>query len=110
MKKRLMKLLVGMLSAAGILLIIADLMKEETFTIVEKDTDTFVWIESNKLLRPTYKRASLSLEKTRILNASGKEIDSSQLVTGDKITADFKPTVTFSNPPGLGAWEVRLVN
>ncbi len=94
----------------GILFVFVDLLKEETFTIIEKDTDTFVWIESNKLLNPTYKRASLGLENARIINSNGEEIDYRELVIGDKIKADFKPMVALSDPPGLGAWEVKLLN
>lgn len=102
--------MLAVILVSGILFVFVDLLKEETFTIIEKDTDTFIWIESNKLLNPTYKRASLGLENARIINANGEEIDYRELVIGDKIKADFKPIVALRDPPGLGTWEVKLLN
>jgi len=110
MKKKLVKPLLAIILITGILFVFVDLLKEETFKIIEKDTDTYVWIESNKLLNPTYKRATLSLENAKILNVNGDEIDFRELVIGDKVKADFRPIVAHRNPPGLGAWEVKLLN
>lgn len=110
MKSKFAKLFLVIILVSGILFVFVDLLKEETFTIIEKDIDTFIWIESNKLLNPTYKRASLSLENARITNADGEEIDYRELVTGNKIKADFKPIVLFRDPPGLAAREVKLLN
>lgn len=110
MKKKVTKHLLAIILVLGILFVFVDLIKEETFTIIEKDTDTFIWIESNKLLNPTYKRASLDLENARIINANGVQIDYRDLVLGNKIKADFKSTVLYRDPPGLEAWEVKLLN
>jgi len=110
MNKKLTRRLLAIILVTGILFVFVDLLKEVSFTITEKDTDTFVWIESNKLLNPTYKRASLSLENVRIINANGDEIDYRELVIGDKIKADFRPIVALRYPLGLGAWEVKLLN
>lgn len=110
MKKKVMKHLLAIILVLGILFVFVDLIKEETFTIIEKDTDTFIWIESNKLLNPTYKRASLELENARIINANGEQIDYRDLVLGNKIKAEFKSTLLHRDPPGLEAWEVKLLN
>jgi hypothetical protein len=108
-KKFLIPLLATLI-VLGILVIVVGIVTEETFTITEKDTDTFIWIESNKRLNPTYKRASLNIKNTRIMNANGEEIDYQALAVGDKIKVDFKPITLFSDPPIVGAWEVTRLN
>lgn len=110
MKKLIMKVLFATILFSGILFIFVDLLKEETFTIIEKGTDTFIWIESNKVFNPTYKRASLDLEDARIINADGEEIDYRELVIGGKIKAAFQPVVARRDPPGLEAMEVKLMD
>lgn len=110
MKKKFTKPLLAIILVSGILFVFVDLLKEETFTIIEKDTDTLIWIKSNKLFNPTYKRASLGLENARIINANGEEIDYRELVIGKKIKAEFKSIVALRDPPSLGAWEVILLN
>ncbi|MHA6250464.1 hypothetical protein [Oceanobacillus sp. CAU 1775] len=109
MKNKFAKIFLIIILSAGVLFILVELLKEETFTITEKDTDTFIWIESNKLLNSTYKRASLNLEDAVITNADGEEIDYRELVIGSEITAVFKPIILFTDPPGLSAREVKLL-
>ncbi|WP_251515267.1 hypothetical protein [Oceanobacillus luteolus] len=110
MKKLLVKVLFAIILCSGILFIFADLLKEETFTIIEKDTDTFIWIESNKVFNPSYKRALLDIENARIINANGEEIDYRELLIGERIKAEFQPIAALRDPPGLVAREVKLLN
>lgn len=99
-------LLIGL----GITFIFFELTKEETFTIVAKEVETSVWIESNKLINPSYKRATLGLQYVDIVNVSGEELHFSELAIGDKIKADLKPLAFLSDPPGLSAWKITLLN
>lgn len=110
MKNNLFKLFFTVVSLSIISFVLIDIFKEETFTIVEKDTDSFISIESNKILNPSFKRAFLNLKNAIILNKDGEVIDDRQLVIGNKFKAVFKPTVLFSDPPILEAREVELVN
>lgn len=109
MKKKFTKPLLAIILVSGILFVFVDLLKEETFTIIEKDTDTLIWIKSNKLFNPTYKRASLGLENARIINTNDEEIDYRELVIGNKIKADFNSTVLLSDPPVLTASKILLL-
>ena len=110
MKKYLFHSILALLIVIGLIFIFVELNKEETFTIVGKEVETSVWIESNKLLNPSYKRATLGLKNVQIVNASGDEIDFSELEIGDKIKADFRPLALLSDPPVLSAWKVTLLD
>ncbi|WP_227940457.1 hypothetical protein [Alkalihalobacillus deserti] len=110
MKTYLFRSILALLIVIGLLFIFVELNKEEIFTIVGNEIETSVWIESNKLLNPSYKRATLSLMYVQIVNTSGDEIDFSELEIGDKIKADFKPLAFLSDPPGLSAWKVTLLD
>lgn len=94
----------------GIVFLFIDLNREEWYTIIEKETDTFILIESNKWLNPSYKRANLNIEGAVIVSKSSGELSYYKLETGDKIMVDFSPVVLFSDPPVTGAWKVTLLD
>lgn len=110
MKKYLFRFILILLVVIAILLIFVELNKEETFTIVEIEAETSVFIKSNKLLNPSYKRATIDLQEVQIVNESGDEITIAELKIGDKINADFKPLALLSDPPSLGVRKVTLLD
>ncbi|WP_078554400.1 hypothetical protein [Bacillus alkalicellulosilyticus] len=110
MKNYFFRYILTILIVIGLIFIFVELNKGETFTIVGKEVETSVWIESNKLLNPSYKRATLDLKNVHIVNTSGNEIDSSELVIGDKIKVDFEPIALLSDPPVLSTGKVILLD
>ncbi|MFN7253498.1 MAG: hypothetical protein ACK4M9_22395 [Anaerobacillus sp.] len=110
MKKFVLRSIFTLLIVIGFLFIFVELTKEEIFTIVAKEVETSVWIESNKLINPSYKRATLGLIDVDIVSVYGEELDFSELKIGDKIKADLKPLAFLSDPPGLSAWKITLLN
>ncbi|MCT8140295.1 hypothetical protein H1D32_22905 [Anaerobacillus sp. CMMVII] len=109
MKKYLFRSIFVLLIVLGIFFLFIELTKEEIFTIVRKESETSVWIESNKLINPSYKRATLGLKYVDIVNEFGEVIDYRELGIGDKIKADLKPLAFLSDPPGLSAWKITLL-
>ncbi len=105
-----MKKIVTLLLILVSIFIVYEVTKEETFTIVGKEVETSVRIESNKLLNPTYKRATLGLMYVDIVNVDGENIDASEIKVGAKIKAELKPLALLSNPPGLSAWKITLLD
>ncbi|UTR08985.1 hypothetical protein MM300_13705 [Evansella sp. LMS18] len=94
----------------GFVFLFIDLNKEESFTIIEKEANTLLSIESNKWLFPSYKRANLNIGGAIIVSKTGGEISYHELETGDRIMVDFRPVVLFSDPPVTGAWKITLLD
>jgi|SRR5690625_3482044 len=110
MKKYLFNSILVLLIVIALIFIFIELNKDETFTIVQKEAEIGVLIESNKLLNPSYKRATIGLKDVHIVNASGNEIDSSKLKVGNEIKAEFKAIEGLSDPPVLSARKVVLLD
>lgn len=110
MKKYLFISILVLLIVIGLIFIFVELNKDETFTIVQKEAKIGVLIQSNKLLNPSYKRATLGLKDVHIVNASGNEIDFSKLEVGDEIKAEFRVIAGLSDPPVLSARKVILLD
>ncbi|MDE5414278.1 hypothetical protein [Alkalihalobacterium chitinilyticum] len=110
MKKYSFISILVLLMVIGLILIFIELNKDETFTVVQKEAEIGVLIESNKLLNPSYKRATLGLKDVLIVNASGNEIDISKLEVGDEIKAEFRAIAGLSDPPVLSATRVVLLD
>lgn len=110
MKKYLFISILVLLIVITLIFIFIELNKDETFTIVQKEAEIGVLIESNKLLNPSYKRATIDLKDVHIVNASGNEIDFSKLEVGNEIKAEFKAIEGLSDPPVLSAWKVVLLD
>lgn len=96
--------------AMALIFIFIELNKDETFTIVQKETEIGVLIESNKILNPSYKRATIGLKDVHIVNESGNEIDFNKLKVGNEIKAEFKAIEGLSDPPVLSAQKVVLLD
>ncbi|WP_078430502.1 hypothetical protein [Alkalihalobacterium alkalinitrilicum] len=104
MKKYLFRSILVLLIVIGLLFIFIELNKDETFTIVQKEAEIGVLIESNKLLNPSYKRAILGLKNVQIVKATGDEIDFSELEIGDNIKVDWRG---FQLPRSIRILQVR---
>ena len=107
--------------AMALIFIFIELNKDETFTIVQKETEIGVLSESNKILNPSYKRATIGLKDVHIVNESGNEIDFNKLKVGNEIDfnklkvgneikAEFKAIEGLSDPPVLRAQKVVLLD
>lgn len=109
MKKRLFKIVLMSLIVICFIFILFDLNKEEKYKISYKFSDD-VLIESNKIIKPTFKRANLGLNQATIINNLGDEIKFIDLEVGDKLRVDFRPGVLLSDPPGVSAYKVEKMN
>jgi hypothetical protein len=110
MKKNLFISVLVLLIVIALIFIFIELNKDEIFTIVQKEAEIGALIESNKLLNPSYKRATIGLKDVHIVSESGNEIDVSKLEIGNEIKADFKAIEGLSDPPTLSAQKITLLD
>jgi len=110
MKKYLIISILALLIVIALIFIFFELNKDETFTIIQKESEIAILIESNKLLNPSYKRATLGIKDVRIVNESDNEINFNELEAGNKIKAEFKVIEGLSDPPVLSARKIVLLD
>src|SRR5690625_1728700 len=110
MKKYLFISILVLLVAIALIFTFIELDKDEIFTIIQKESEIGALIESNKLLNPSYKRATIGLKDVHIENTSGNEIDFRKLEVGNVIKAEFKAIKGLSDPPVLSAQKIVLLD
>nr|WP_090885419.1 hypothetical protein [Evansella caseinilytica] len=113
-RRKISYALVSMAMCALLMFVVREVFVNEYYEITEIQTsdqmEYYLVVESNKIIRPTFRQAVVSCEGAVLTDQNNNILDFGSLEAGKKVRIVFDSFVAFSDPPAVGATKIMLLN